>query len=176
MPQINILSIYKKKKVVNTEEKGIKERLLWLRLWNIFNSSLAKFPLLFVIMECLAWEFLTTALLAYENTAFEACIFGMSWYTGKTASLKNLVISFIHSFTDFYMLRNKLLYRGRGRLVNICLFKSWCFSFNQVNIFHCGCVIAEIRDYRQSGNMKSPTYQSKHILLRPTMQVKKSLE
>ncbi|KFV42689.1 Transcription factor SPT20, partial [Tyto alba] len=39
-----------------------------------------------------------------------------------------------------------------------------------VNIFHCGCVIAEIRDYRQSGNMKSPTYQSKHILLRPTMQ------
>lgn len=44
--------------------------------------------------------------------------------------------------------------------------------FYQVNIFHCGCVIAEIRDYRQSGNMKSPTYQSKHILLRPTMQVR----
>ncbi|XP_053907099.1 transcription factor SPT20 homolog isoform X3 [Cuculus canorus] len=41
---------------------------------------------------------------------------------------------------------------------------------SQVNIFHCGCVIAEIRDYRQSGNMKSPMYQSKHILLRPTMQ------
>uniref|UniRef100_A0A8D0LB34 SPT20 homolog, SAGA complex component n=1 Tax=Sphenodon punctatus TaxID=8508 RepID=A0A8D0LB34_SPHPU len=41
---------------------------------------------------------------------------------------------------------------------------------SQVNIFHCGCVITEIRDYRQSGNMKSPTYQSKHILLRPTMQ------
>ncbi|XP_031955508.1 transcription factor SPT20 homolog isoform X6 [Corvus moneduloides] len=41
---------------------------------------------------------------------------------------------------------------------------------SQVNIFHCGCVIAEIRDYRQSGNVKSPTYQSKHILLRPTMQ------
>ncbi|XP_075448192.1 transcription factor SPT20 homolog isoform X8 [Ascaphus truei] len=41
---------------------------------------------------------------------------------------------------------------------------------SQVNIFHCGCVITEIRDYRQSGNMKSPTYQSRHILLRPTMQ------
>nr|KAF6375484.1 SPT20-like protein, SAGA complex component [Pipistrellus kuhlii] len=41
---------------------------------------------------------------------------------------------------------------------------------SQVNIFHCGCVIAEIRDYRQSSNMKSPGYQSKHILLRPTMQ------
>ncbi|XP_029458598.1 transcription factor SPT20 homolog isoform X2 [Rhinatrema bivittatum] len=41
---------------------------------------------------------------------------------------------------------------------------------SQVNIFHCGCVIAEIRDYRQSGNTKSPTYQSRHILLRPTMQ------
>ncbi|KAM9192552.1 transcription factor SPT20 homolog isoform 1-T1 [Dugong dugon] len=40
----------------------------------------------------------------------------------------------------------------------------------QVNIFHCGCVIAEIRDYRQSSNMKSPGYQSRHILLRPTMQ------
>lgn len=41
---------------------------------------------------------------------------------------------------------------------------------SQVNIFHCGCVIAEIRDYRQSSNTKSPGYQSKHILLRPTMQ------
>ncbi|XP_018103973.1 SPT20 homolog, SAGA complex component S homeolog isoform X2 [Xenopus laevis] len=41
---------------------------------------------------------------------------------------------------------------------------------SQVNIFHCGCVITEIRDYRQSGNLKSPTYQSRHILLRPTMQ------
>ncbi|XP_077014191.1 transcription factor SPT20 homolog isoform X11 [Tamandua tetradactyla] len=41
---------------------------------------------------------------------------------------------------------------------------------SQVNIFHCGCVIAEVRDYRQSSNMKSPGYQSRHILLRPTMQ------
>ncbi|XP_033029842.1 transcription factor SPT20 homolog isoform X5 [Lacerta agilis] len=41
---------------------------------------------------------------------------------------------------------------------------------SQINIFHCGCVITEIRDYRQSGNLKSPTYQSKYILLRPTMQ------
>ncbi|XP_075419051.1 transcription factor SPT20 homolog isoform X12 [Tenrec ecaudatus] len=41
---------------------------------------------------------------------------------------------------------------------------------SQVNIFHCGCVIAEIRDYRQSSNMKSPGYQSRHVLLRPTMQ------
>nr|XP_033803880.1 transcription factor SPT20 homolog isoform X2 [Geotrypetes seraphini] len=41
---------------------------------------------------------------------------------------------------------------------------------SQVNIFHCGCVITEIRDYRQSGSIKSPTYQSRHILLRPTMQ------
>lgn len=40
---------------------------------------------------------------------------------------------------------------------------------SQVNIFHCGCVIAEIRDYRQSGNLKSPTYQTRHVLLRPTM-------
>ncbi|XP_067320165.1 transcription factor SPT20 homolog isoform X2 [Anolis sagrei] len=41
---------------------------------------------------------------------------------------------------------------------------------SQINIFHCGCVITEIRDYRQSGNLKSSTYQSRHILLRPTMQ------
>lgn len=41
---------------------------------------------------------------------------------------------------------------------------------SQVNIFHGGCVIAEVRDYRQSGNTKMPTYQSQHILLRPTMQ------
>ncbi|XP_068600396.1 transcription factor SPT20 homolog [Brachionichthys hirsutus] len=41
---------------------------------------------------------------------------------------------------------------------------------SQVNIFHCGCVIVEVRDYRQSCNTKMPTYQSRHILLRPTMQ------
>lgn len=48
----------------------------------------------------------------------------------------------------------------------------YIFLPKQVNIFHCGCVIAEIRDYRQSSNMKSPGYQSRHILLRPTMQVR----
>uniref|UniRef100_A0A1A8C2P6 Suppressor of Ty 20 homolog n=1 Tax=Nothobranchius kadleci TaxID=1051664 RepID=A0A1A8C2P6_NOTKA len=41
---------------------------------------------------------------------------------------------------------------------------------SQMNIFHCGCVIVEVRDYRQAGNTKIPTYQSRHILLRPTMQ------
>ncbi|XP_011481615.1 transcription factor SPT20 homolog isoform X3 [Oryzias latipes] len=41
---------------------------------------------------------------------------------------------------------------------------------SQVNIFHCGCVIVEVRDYRQAGNTKIPTYRSRHILLRPTMQ------
>ncbi|XP_067889561.1 transcription factor SPT20 homolog isoform X6 [Heterodontus francisci] len=41
---------------------------------------------------------------------------------------------------------------------------------SQVNIFHCGCVVAEVRDYRQSGHVKAPTYQSRHVLLRPTMQ------
>ncbi|KAA0704114.1 Transcription factor SPT20 -like protein [Triplophysa tibetana] len=41
---------------------------------------------------------------------------------------------------------------------------------SQVNIFHCGCVIAEVRDYRQSGNAKMPSYQSRYVLLRPTMQ------
>ncbi|XP_061103475.1 transcription factor SPT20 homolog isoform X2 [Conger conger] len=40
----------------------------------------------------------------------------------------------------------------------------------QVNIFHCGCVIAEVRDYRRSANAKMPSYQSRHVLLRPTMQ------
>ncbi|XP_016014978.2 transcription factor SPT20 homolog [Rousettus aegyptiacus] len=39
-----------------------------------------------------------------------------------------------------------------------------------VNLFHCGCVIAEIRDYRQCSNTEGPRYQSRHILLRPTMQ------
>ncbi|XP_061035282.1 transcription factor SPT20 homolog [Eubalaena glacialis] len=41
---------------------------------------------------------------------------------------------------------------------------------SQVNIFHRGCVIAEIRDYRQSSDREPPHYQSRHILLRPTMQ------
>uniref|UniRef100_A0A2K6B9P1 Spt20-like SEP domain-containing protein n=1 Tax=Macaca nemestrina TaxID=9545 RepID=A0A2K6B9P1_MACNE len=39
-----------------------------------------------------------------------------------------------------------------------------------VNIFHSGCVIVEVRDYRQSSNMQPPGYQSRHILLHPTMQ------
>uniref|UniRef100_A0A8C3YVA7 Spt20-like SEP domain-containing protein n=1 Tax=Catagonus wagneri TaxID=51154 RepID=A0A8C3YVA7_9CETA len=38
------------------------------------------------------------------------------------------------------------------------------------NFFHRGCVIAEIRDYRQSSGREPPGYQSRHILLRPTMQ------
>ncbi|XP_070358009.1 transcription factor SPT20 homolog isoform X3 [Equus asinus] len=41
---------------------------------------------------------------------------------------------------------------------------------SQVNVFHCGCVIAEIRDYRQSSDVEAPGYQSRYILLRPTMQ------
>ncbi|XP_053703281.1 transcription factor SPT20 homolog isoform X1 [Synchiropus splendidus] len=41
---------------------------------------------------------------------------------------------------------------------------------SQVNIFHCGCVIVEVRDFRQSINAKMPSYQSRHVLLRPTMQ------
>ncbi|XP_057616642.1 transcription factor SPT20 homolog [Chionomys nivalis] len=51
-----------------------------------------------------------------------------------------------------------------------------------VNVFHGGCVIAEIRDYRQCGDIyppeepaaeaavSSPACQVRHILLRPTMQ------
>ncbi|XP_044767827.1 transcription factor SPT20 homolog [Neomonachus schauinslandi] len=41
---------------------------------------------------------------------------------------------------------------------------------SQVNFFHCGCVIAQVRDYRQCGGGEPPGYQSRHILLRPTMQ------
>ncbi|XP_057573670.1 transcription factor SPT20 homolog [Hippopotamus amphibius kiboko] len=41
---------------------------------------------------------------------------------------------------------------------------------SQVNVFHHGCVIAEIRDYRQCSDRERPGYQSRHILLRPTMQ------
>ncbi|KAG8508110.1 Transcription factor SPT20, partial [Galemys pyrenaicus] len=40
----------------------------------------------------------------------------------------------------------------------------------EMNIFHRGCVITEVRDYRQCSNMEPPGYQSRHILLRPTMQ------
>ncbi|KAK2112715.1 Transcription factor SPT20 [Saguinus oedipus] len=38
------------------------------------------------------------------------------------------------------------------------------------SVLHFIARLAEIRDYRQSSNMKSPGYQSRHILLRPTMQ------
>ncbi|KAM7338992.1 hypothetical protein ACRRTK_002476 [Alexandromys fortis] len=51
-----------------------------------------------------------------------------------------------------------------------------------VNVFHSGCVIAEIRDYRECGDIyppeepaaeaavSYPACQARHILLRPTMQ------
>uniref|UniRef100_A0A8C9GK37 Spt20-like SEP domain-containing protein n=1 Tax=Piliocolobus tephrosceles TaxID=591936 RepID=A0A8C9GK37_9PRIM len=38
-----------------------------------------------------------------------------------------------------------------------------------VNIFHSGCVIVEVHDYRQSSNMQPPGYQSRHILLNSAM-------
>ncbi|KAL4695343.1 hypothetical protein H8959_000438 [Pygathrix nigripes] len=38
-----------------------------------------------------------------------------------------------------------------------------------VNIFHSGCVIVEVHDYRQSSNMQPPGYQSRHILLHSAM-------
>ena len=41
---------------------------------------------------------------------------------------------------------------------------------SRVNFFHCGCVIAQVRDYRQCSGGEPPGYQSRHILLRPTMQ------
>lgn len=42
---------------------------------------------------------------------------------------------------------------------------------SQVNIFHCGCVIGEICNHRQSSNMKFPGYQSMHMLLCPITQI-----
>ncbi|XP_049622819.1 transcription factor SPT20 homolog [Suncus etruscus] len=41
---------------------------------------------------------------------------------------------------------------------------------SEINVFQSGCVVAEIRDYRESITMEPPDYQSRHILLRPTMQ------
>ncbi|XP_046931723.1 transcription factor SPT20 homolog [Lynx rufus] len=40
---------------------------------------------------------------------------------------------------------------------------------SRVNFFHSGCVIAQVRDYRQCSR-EPPGYASRHILLRPTMQ------
>ncbi|XP_047700613.1 transcription factor SPT20 homolog [Prionailurus viverrinus] len=40
---------------------------------------------------------------------------------------------------------------------------------SQVNFFHSGCVIAQVRDYRQCSR-EPPGYTSRHVLLRPTMQ------
>ncbi|XP_069895381.1 transcription factor SPT20 homolog [Dipodomys merriami] len=49
------------------------------------------------------------------------------------------------------------------------------FLFNileksEVNLSHHGCVIAEIRDYRQCSNRELSDYQSRHVLLRPARQ------
>ena len=42
---------------------------------------------------------------------------------------------------------------------------------SQSNIFYNGCVITEVRDYRQSGN--GHNYTTRYVLLRPTAQVNK---
>ncbi|EDO44494.1 predicted protein, partial [Nematostella vectensis] len=39
---------------------------------------------------------------------------------------------------------------------------------SQANIFYSGCVIVEVRDYRQ--NLSSSSYDTKYVLLRPTYQ------
>lgn len=75
--------------------------------------ALAKCLLFFVIMKYLAWGFLKTTLLAFEKTAFEACILGMSRYVVKATGLTRLVISFIHSITEFYMMQSNFFSRGR---------------------------------------------------------------
>ncbi|XP_036161490.1 transcription factor SPT20 homolog, partial [Myotis myotis] len=41
---------------------------------------------------------------------------------------------------------------------------------SQANVFQSGCVITEVRDYRQCTNGDRSRYQSRHVLLRPTMQ------
>lgn len=63
-------------------------------------------------MKYFTWEFLKTTLLACGNVAFEACILGMSRYVVK--SLSKLVISFIHSIGEYYMMYNKLLFGDRA--------------------------------------------------------------
>uniref|UniRef100_G1QFN5 Spt20-like SEP domain-containing protein n=1 Tax=Myotis lucifugus TaxID=59463 RepID=G1QFN5_MYOLU len=45
---------------------------------------------------------------------------------------------------------------------------------SRVNIFQSGCVITEVRDYRQSTNGDRGRYQSRHVLLRPAMQTSAS--
>eukprot|EP00058_Branchiostoma_floridae_P026052 XP_002611542.1 hypothetical protein BRAFLDRAFT_63819 [Branchiostoma floridae] len=40
---------------------------------------------------------------------------------------------------------------------------------SQANVFYNGCVIAEVRDFRRTANSK--TYESHHVLLRPTAQL-----
>ncbi|XP_062039133.1 putative transcription factor SPT20 homolog-like 2 [Lepus europaeus] len=40
----------------------------------------------------------------------------------------------------------------------------------RANVFHRGCVLAEVRDYRQCSKAGPPAYHIKHVLLRPTIQ------
>ncbi|XP_048191447.1 putative transcription factor SPT20 homolog-like 2 [Perognathus longimembris pacificus] len=41
---------------------------------------------------------------------------------------------------------------------------------SEVNLFHHGCVLAEIRDYRKCSNRELSGYQRQHVLLKPKMQ------
>ncbi|XP_020737252.2 transcription factor SPT20 homolog [Odocoileus virginianus] len=86
---------------------------------------------------------------------------------GYSLMLKGENGSFIESIRLHYEERELLEYLDAQELPPVMMD---ILEKSPVNVFHQGCVITEIRDYRQSSEGEPPSYQSRHILLHPTMQ------
>ncbi|NP_001032288.1 uncharacterized protein LOC367830 [Rattus norvegicus] len=106
---------------------------------------------------------------------------------GYSLMLKDKSGSFSETFKLPYEIEKLLEYLDAEELPSFLID---VLEKSPVNVFHHGCVIAEIRDYRQcsdtqppgeigeepavssdvSSASSTPAYQTRHILLRPTMQ------
>ncbi|XP_052026208.1 transcription factor SPT20 homolog [Apodemus sylvaticus] len=107
---------------------------------------------------------------------------------GYSLMLKDKTGSFSETFQLPYEVQKLLEYLDAEELPSFLID---VLEKSPVNVFHCGCVIAEIRDYRQCSDIHPPAelgaepavssdvssaasplpgYQTRHILLRPTMQ------
>nr|XP_048305708.1 transcription factor SPT20 homolog [Myodes glareolus] len=98
---------------------------------------------------------------------------------GYSLLLKDKDGVLIEPFPGPYVGQKLLEYLDAGELPSFLID---ILENSAVNVFHSGCVIAEIRDYRQCGDIyppeepaaeaavSSPTCQVQHVLLRPAMQ------
>ncbi|XP_012881919.1 PREDICTED: putative transcription factor SPT20 homolog-like 2 [Dipodomys ordii] len=147
-----------KKKPLPREEKSLQEKL-----YDLYIEECGKKP---EVKEFRSNESLLDKLLRRE--AFPCLVITLSpenW--DFTVRIKDKDGSLSETIALTYSKETMLEYLDAEELPP--------FLFNileksEVNLSHHGCVIAEIRDYRQYSNRELSDYQSRHVLLRPARQ------